>query len=95
MTAMVAARRLGSHNLELAGLESLDRGRSSRELRQVYLDVRRLKFPEGTHANSADHHPIHAFTGKRQKRLAHTMAVIEIAVRDGTAGSSLRVDDQK
>ncbi len=62
--AMMAACRLGSHNLELAGLESFDGGRSSRELRQVYLDVRRLKFPKCTHTNSADHHPIHAFTGK-------------------------------
>jgi hypothetical protein len=95
VTVMVAARRLRSHNLEIAGFESLDRGRSSWELRQVYLDVCRLKFPKGTHANSADHHPIHAFSGQRQKRLAHTMAVIKIAVRDGTAGSSLRVDDQK
>jgi hypothetical protein len=95
LLSVMAARRLWSHKLEFASLESLDRGRSSRELGQVYLDVRRLEFPKGTHANSADHHPIHTFTGKRQKRLAYTMAVIEIAIRDGPAGSSLRVDDQK
>lgn len=95
MAAMVAACRLGCHNLELASLESLDRGRSSWEFRQVHLDVRRLKFPKGAHADAADYHPVHAFTGKRQKRLAYTMAVIEITVRDGPAGSPLRIDDQK
>jgi hypothetical protein len=59
------------------------------------LDVRRLKFPQGAHANAADYHPVHAFTGKGQKWLAHAMAVIEIAVRDRTAASVFRVDNQK
>ena len=95
LLSVMAARCLWGHKLEFASLESLDGGRSSRELRQVYSDVRRLEFPKGAHANAADHHPVHAFTGKRQKRLAHAMAVIEITVRDGPAGASLRIDDQK
>jgi hypothetical protein len=93
--SVVAARRLRSHYLEFAGLESLDGGRNSWKLRQVHLDVHGLKFPKCAHANAANHHPVHAFTGKGQERLAHAMAMIDITVRDRVAGSVFRVDNQK
>jgi len=93
--SMVSARRLGSHKLERAGFESCKRGGDRWELRKIHPDVGRLEFPEGAHADAADYHPVHAFTGKRQKRLAHAVAVVEIAIRDDPGVSVLCIENHK